>query len=35
MSYAWATEKYSCNYTDGFESIEECVEEAKNSGCKI
>lgn len=33
MSYSWSTEKYS-NYSEDFETIEECIKEAKNTGCK-
>lgn len=33
MSYVWSTEKYS-NYSEDFETIEECIKEAKNTGCK-
>lgn len=34
MSYAWATEKYSDTYSEDLETIEECIEEAKDMGCK-
>lgn len=27
--YSWATEKYSDNYSEAFETIEECIKEAK------
>lgn len=32
--YSWATEKYSDNYSEAFGTIEECIKEAKNMGCK-
>ena len=35
MNYAWDENKDGQNYSDGFESIEECVEDAKGFGCKI
>jgi hypothetical protein len=31
MSYSCSTEKYS-NYSEDFETIEECIKEAKNTG---
>lgn len=34
MNYAWSTEIDSCTYSDGFKSVKECVQDAKNSGCK-
>lgn len=33
MSYSCSTEKYS-NYSEDFETIEECIKEAKNTGWK-
>lgn len=33
--YSWATEKYSDNYSEAFETIEECIKEAKNMGCEV
>lgn len=33
--YSWAKEKYSNNYSEAFETIEECIKEAKNMGCEV
>ena len=33
MNYAW--DANGQNYSDGFKSIEECVENAKGFGCKV
>lgn len=34
MSYAWSTEEYSDHYSTDFDTIEECIKEAKDMGCK-
>lgn len=34
MSYAWSTEEYSDHYSADFDTIEECIKEAKDMGCK-
>ena len=34
MSYSWSTEEYSDNYSTDFDTIEECIKEAKDMGCK-
>ena len=35
MNYAWDANRDGQNYSDGFKSIEECVEDAKGFGCKV
>lgn len=34
MSYSWSTEEYSDHYSTDFDTIEECIKEAKDMGCK-
>lgn len=33
-NYAWSTDK-EYRYVDGFGNVEECIQEAKNSGCEV
>jgi hypothetical protein len=34
MSYSWSTEEYSDHYSTDFDTIEECIKEAKDMGYK-
>ena len=35
MNYAWDTQIDSYTYSDGFNSIKECIQDAKKCGCKV